>query len=195
MCFQNRGIMKILLSFSGVLVLLAISAGCEILDSFTTTLNLDPIRKCYLVEPDSLGRWSGVTNPPINIWSLIDPRYRNDIRTFRLYDVVVRTRGNYPNGQVSGFFFYRFDSTDVEQQLIRFLGRYSQYAAGVSLFNTDSLIITNQSLLNAFVAELSKPDSLPHIVALRASGLTVMPVRDSVCICIDIFLQADALVK
>jgi len=187
--------MKNIFLFGVVVVLLGAVSGCEIIEGFMIALNLDPIQKCYMVQPDSLGRWSGITNPPVNIRDLIDPQYRNDIKTFRLYDIVVRVRGEYPNGQVSGFLFYRFDSTVVEQQLFRFSGKYSQYAPGVSLFNGDSLIITNQSLLNTFIAELSKPDSLPQTVTLRASGTTVTPVVDTVCVCVDIFLQADAEVK
>ena len=173
-------------------VVLLITAGFDCINSpLNVALNLDPIAGCVAVNPGN-GLFNS-TSSAISLKGVIPSDYLDKLTTLRISDIRVRVSGNYPNGNVSGTGYFRFDN-GVERTLLTFNGPYSSFAGGVSMLNSGGLITYNPAGLQALIGALSNVKNLPSTIVLRGQG-SGPAVAQSFNVCLDILMQADANVN
>jgi len=181
--------MKARLFLGAMLVMLMTTGSDCINDPLIVALNVDPITGCFRVNAGN-GQFNDQT-APIIIKGLIPSDFSDKLREVRLYDIRIRVTGPYPTGVVNGACYFRFDN-QPEQLLMTFSGAYSSYANGVSLLNAGGLATYNPTGLQAFVAALSNVNNLPTQIVLRGQG-SGPAVTQNFNLCVDIFIQADAV--
>jgi hypothetical protein len=179
--------MKAKIFLVALIACLPLMASDCINDPFIVAINLETLRGNWRVNTGD-GSFNDATTQ--NIRDLIDDSYRDKVKGFRIYDIVVGVTGPYPTGVVSGAGYFSFDG-GPESQLLSFSGQYSAYASGVSLLNPGTLVTYNPVALNAFLTALNDIDNLPTEVRLRGAG-TGPAVTQNFFIYMDIYIQADA---
>lgn len=174
--------------FSLLLSLLTVGSSC-VSDGALVSLNLNPI----------VGRFKVGTNPTfrgavvVRLDSLISSAYQNTVRQGRVYDIRVRSEGDY-SGAISGQVSIQVGNAPAKQLLI--FPRTG--AVAWSVFHTPQSILTNSENLApqpAGISELLKALTtvpLPAIILATEGTMSVAPVPDNLYVIIEVYIQADA---
>lgn len=163
-------------------------------EEILVVVNLDPIIGTYRLTPGQDTSFTGTVR--IRLDSLISPEYRNYIKTGRVYDLRVRVQGNY-SGHVSGNASVSVNDGPFTM-LVRFprtgTTEWSNFLTSQSLLGNSIYLGPHTEGINLLLGSLTS-QPLPTIT-LRASGnVSDRPVPDNLFVIIEIYLQADAVVK
>ncbi len=187
---MKRIFIKYLLLFVG----LATTGASCLNEEILVVVNLNPIIGTYRLVPGQDTSFTGTIR--IKLDSLISPEYKNHIKTGRVYDLRVRVEGNY-TGRVSGNALVSVNDGPFTS-LVRFprtgTTDWSTFHTSQSLLGNSPYLGPNSEGINMLLHSLTA-QPLPTIT-LRASGsVSTPPVPPNLVVIIEIYLQADAVVK
>ena len=175
-------------SFLVLLLMIAIS-GCQIAENILISFNMDPMTGTFHVTG---GNWNSFSDP-IDVGTLVDSKYADDIKGFRVFDIRVRLEGAVPAGLVSGVGLYSING-GAFSQLVTFNGQASDFSSvkGVSVLHGPPLIAVDDAALSALVAGLNAAGGTSTVIVLSSTGTSPTGSFDVV---IEILGQADVAIN
>ena len=158
-------------------------------DPIIVSLNIDPLTKCYAINPGNNPNFSGTATIDPN--DLIDDSYQDKIENARIYDITVQATGTFAGSVTGGVVSIN------GIPILTYDGSWSDFATEQSLVRGSTHVHKDNRGIQELIRVLTQRP-VPTVTLASSGSLTgggVPPVPAGLGVCVYIYAQIDANIK